>query len=741
MSRVILVSNRLPATVSVVDGRAEVRSSSGGLAVGLGGLHERNDTLWIGWPGDTSGLAPEESERMRAELAERRIVPVEVSGDQVARFYDGFSNSVLWPLFHYQVQPMPVDAGDFEPYEAVNRRFAEAVISHWRPGDRIWVHDYQLLAVPAMIRERLPEARIGFFLHIPFPSSELFRMLPQRHALLEGMLGADLIGFHTATYLRHFVATVLRVVGATARVDRVEWQGREVHLGVFPMGVDTATFAGTADEPAVLEEVAALREGGQVRLVVGIDRLDYTKGIPGRLLAFERLLQKHPELVERVRLVQVAVPSRKDVDAYQEFRRRADELIGRIQGAFATARWVPIHWLYRGLSRQEVVALYRAADVMLVTPIRDGMNLVAKEFVASRSDEDGVLVLSEFAGAAAEMAEAVLVNPFDVDGTADAIHRALSMPSGERRERMRSLRRRVLTHDIERWWNGFLSALDSVAIGPACPVAVSPPAMIDVVTDELREAPRRIMLLDYDGTLVPYASIPSGATPDAELLELLCALAAAPGNDVHVVSGRGASSLGAWLGDLPITLHAEHGFATRAPGGTWSYRTLPSDAWRVPVLEILEDFRRRTPGSLVELKRAGMAWHYRMADPEFGPLQAKELHLHLSEILSNLPVEILPGVCVIEVRPHGLDKGTIVSGLRRSAPEGAAFLAMGDDSTDEQMVAALPPSSIAIHVGPGPSRASMRLADVASARAFLRRLLGADAEVVEATPPACLVQL
>jgi trehalose 6-phosphate synthase/phosphatase len=495
------------------------------------------------------------------------------------------------------------------------------------------------------------------------------------------------------------------------------------------MGVDSMRFADEAEAPEVRDEVVALREGGDVRLLVGIDRLDYTKGIPGRLLAFERLLERHPEYRERVRLVQVAVPSRKDVDVYQEFRRRADEMIGRIQGAFATPRWVPIHWMYRNLSRSEVVALYRAADVLLVTPIRDGMNLVAKEFVASRTDEDGVLVLSEFAGAAAELAEAVLVNPFDVEGSAEAYHRALSMPADERKRRMGALRRRVLSHDLERWWHGFLAALSSIDVGRANPVAITPAEMVAAIADEAREAPQRVLLLDYDGTLVPYAQVPSAATPDPELLELLQALAEAPGTDVHVVSGRDAPSLEAWLGEVPITLHAEHGFATRAPDfKTWLYRPLPPDTWRAPVLEILEDFRRRTPGSLVELKRAGMAWHYRMADAEFGPLQAKELHLHLTEILSNLPVEILPGSYVLEVRPYGLDKGSIVTGLVRDALDRTAFLAMGDDSTDEQMFAALPRSGVAIHVGPGPSRASVRLPDTGSARAFLWRLVADGAE-------------
>jgi trehalose 6-phosphate synthase/phosphatase len=642
----------------------------------------------------------------------------------VKRYYEGYANGVLWPAFHYLLGQLPLESADWAVYEAVNHRFADAIAERHQPGDQVWIHDYQLLRVPALLRARIPDARIGFFLHIPFPSSEVFRTLPQRERLLEGMLGADLIGFHTSSYMRHFATAALRLLGASCDVDRLSWRSREVRLGVFPMGVDAEAFAADAAQPAIDTEVAELRRDPSVRMLLGIDRLDYTKGIPRRLLAFERLLERHPELRGSVRLVQVAVPSREHVRAYKSFRRQNDELIGRIHGAFATPHWVPVNWMYRELTREELIGLYRAADVMLVTPVRDGMNLVAKEFVACRADEDGVLVLSELAGAAAELAEAIQVNPFDVDGTASAFYRALTMSADERRSRMRGLRQRVFRNDVHRWVRRFLGALEaSEASEDARSTAPSAPAAVARLLAEVRGVADLLLLLDYDGTLVPFASTPDLARPDGALLELLGALAARPRTRVHVVSGRKRETLEHWLGALPIGLHAEHGFWSRPAGGAWTSASIQAGEWRKQVLAIMEQAAANTPGSLVEEKTVGLTWHFRGADPEFGPRQAKELQVHLTDMLANAPVEVLPGAKIIEVRPHGVNKGLAVPAALVGAPPGTRVVALGDDRTDEDLFAALPPGGIAIHVGPSPSRAPWRLPGVDEARAFLRSLL------------------
>ena len=472
MSRLIIVSNRLPVTVHSRDGRAVVRPSAGGLATGLRGPHEASGGLWVGWPGDVSALDEQARDEVAARLAELRTVPVELTADERRVFYDTISNSVLWPVCHDRIDQLPLHVEGWETYEAVNARFADAVVAHYRPGDVIWVHDYQLLRLPALLRERLPGARIGFFLHIPFPNPELFFTLSHRAWLVEGMMGADVVGFHTRRYRGHFTATLRRLFRLEMDADgTVAWGGRRVSLGVFPMGVDANRFAERSTRPDVVGERMRLNSA-HGRMLVGIDRLDYSKGVPRRLLAFERLLHLHPEWRGHVRLVQVSVPSRDEVGAYRRFKREVDALVGRINGELSTPTWTPVHYIYRSIPETMLLALYGAADVMLVTPVRDGMNLVAKEFVACRADEDGVLVLSEFAGAADELVDALLVNPYDVDALAERIHEALIMSGPERRDRMRALRSQVFAHDVHRWVASFLSALEDP--GPSVPPAARP---------------------------------------------------------------------------------------------------------------------------------------------------------------------------------------------------------------------------------------------------------------------------
>jgi trehalose 6-phosphate synthase/phosphatase len=459
--RVIIVSNRLPVTVRVSDGHVTVRRSVGGLATGLGGPHQRSGGLWVGWPGSIAAVDPGSYAEIERQLAELRTVPILLDAREEAVFYEHISNGVLWPICHDRIDRLPLRVEGWDVYEAVNARFADAVAAQHRRGDMIWVHDYHLLRLPALLRERIPDARIGFFLHVPFPNPEIFFTLPTRRWLLEGMMGADLIGFHTRRYHGHFRAALRRSFSLEADPQgAVAWGERTVRLGVFPMGVDAQDLARRAATPAVSSRTVEYRAPTE-KLLVGVDRLDYSKGIPRRLIAFERLLTLHPEWRERVRFIQVAVPSRGEVDAYKEIRREVNTLVGRINGEFATPTWTPIHYLHRSVPRDVLLALYRAADALLVTPLRDGMNLVAKEFPASRIDEDGVLILSEFAGAADELREALIVNPYDIDGTAAAMHRALTMGADERRVRMRALRASVGEHDVHRWADSVLGALRS----------------------------------------------------------------------------------------------------------------------------------------------------------------------------------------------------------------------------------------------------------------------------------------
>jgi trehalose 6-phosphate synthase/phosphatase len=730
MPRVIIVANRLPVTVNPTETGVEVQKSTGGLATGLLRPHEQSGGLWIGWSGAPQNeLSEQQQAALDEQLADMRLVPVPLSAEQVARYYEGYSNGVLWPLFHYLLDQIPLHVRDWDSYVEVNEQFARIVARHYQPGDLIWIHDYQLLLLPELLRRLLPDARIGFFLHIPFPTEELFRTLPERDQVLRGLLGADLVGFHTPGYLRHFASSLTQILGLTVDIDRVQLSEREVRLGVFPMGIDAESFRKLAEAPEVEEEARALRGDGDLKLLVGVDRLDYTKGIPRRLLAYERMLEAHPDLRERVRLVQVAVPSRTNVEAYQEFRALVDGLVGRINGAFGTPRWVPVHYIYRGLSERELVALYRAADVMLVTPLRDGMNLVAKEFIASRIDGDGVLILSEFAGASWELPEAIQVNPYDVEATAESYYRGLAMDRDERRSRLAPLRARVDAYDVHRWAATFLEQLETItrSTPPARRAPGSGAAARQELLTRLHESDLLLALLDYDGTLVPYTATPELARPDPALLDLLGALAARGNTEVHVVSGRARETLEQWLGGLPIALHAEHGFWSRGLNQTeWVPAGELNAGWREPAVAILREITARTPGSLTEEKSVALAWHYRMADQESGARRANELRLHLGQLLSNQPVEILAGHKVVEIRPYGIHKGRIVPPLSPERLASTVILAIGDDRTDEDLFAALPPEAISIKVGPGATQARFRVDGVPAVRSFLGSLVQAE---------------
>ncbi len=463
--RVLIVSNRLPLTAVDEGEGAAVRleRSGGGLATGLRGVHERSRGLWIGWSGMSGGARPDavgEAERL---LREAGAAPVALSAEEVERYYQRYSNGVLWPVLH-DLPPFAAP-DDWKVYRAVNQRFADEVVRQLQPGDRVWVHDYHLMLVPQMVRARCPEARIGFFLHTPFPRPESLAGLPHAAALVEGLLGADVVGFHTKDYLRHFVASVQELLPYTTRTDRIEVGRRTVSVFACPMGIDVATFQALAEQPAVDAAARRIRGSAERPLFVGVDRLDYTKGIPQRLLAFERLLERTRESGVRPRLIQVAVPSRDGVEGYDELRRRVASLVDRINDRFGRPGWTPVEYLHASVDPQTLVSLYRAADVMLVTPLRDGMNLVAKEFVASRVDDDGVLVLSTRAGAAAELRAALLVDPEDVEGLAAVYAGALEMTRTERRVRKRRLRLAVRTHDVFRWSTSFLEALGLRASG------------------------------------------------------------------------------------------------------------------------------------------------------------------------------------------------------------------------------------------------------------------------------------
>ncbi|MEM7309599.1 MAG: bifunctional alpha,alpha-trehalose-phosphate synthase (UDP-forming)/trehalose-phosphatase [Planctomycetota bacterium] len=740
--RLILVSNRLPVAFRQADGdEPEMHVTAGGLATGLMRPHRDRNGLWIGWPGmvtEGDELPRSTVESLRAQSM--RGVPL--SAHEHEHYYNRLSNRCLWPLFHYCTDRVEFDEESWRVYSEVNRKFADAVLAEARPGDLVFVHDFHLALVPAMLREAMPSLRIGFFLHIPFPSSELFRILPCREEFLRGLLGADMLGFHTLDYARHFRSTVKRVLGQSVGASAVDGGNRRTRLLVEPLGISPEEWHGPESNEGVLPEyhdLIRLAEGR--RIILGVDRLDYTKGIPARLQAYQELLRAQPHLVDELLLIQIAVPSRVEVDSYRDLKREVDRLAGEINSEFGRPGRQPLHYQFRSVPREQLKALYRVADIALVTPIRDGLNLVAKEFVASRERDDGVLLIGEFTGAASELTEAVQVNPFSKDSIVAALRQALDMSPEEQAARMAPMRERVRRRSVQVWVERCLEAIRSTGEDPA------PPLLAGVERARLVRrwlaAPSRTLLLDYDGTLREFTERPEDAAPPAALLELLTELASTEGTEVWIVSGRARLDLERWLGSLPVGLIAEHGAWMRPPDER-EFRPclrLPDEGWQGPIIELMQPFCERVPGSLVESKPVSIAWHYRPAEPALAVWQAEELGAQLDERVASMPLEVLRGDHLLEVRPAGVDKGSAV--LRalpalsgEAVDDGAMFLLVaGDDRTDEDLFKRLPQSTASVLIGRRESAARWRLDDPQELRALLRAFRDAS----PTTPPRAAV--
>ncbi|MFT4648120.1 MAG: trehalose 6-phosphate synthase/phosphatase [Glaciecola sp.] len=704
--RLILVSNRLPIIVKEEAQQLSVELASGGLATGLSGPHQATKGRWIGWPGMQSpggGL----SQEVQSLLDERGMTGISLSSEEYDSYYMQVANRSLWPLFHYFTDRVCYQPKDWEVYERVNRRFAEATAAEAKPGDRVFIQDFHLMLVPAMLRALRPDLSIGFFLHIPFPSSEIFRIFPKRKEILEGLLGADVIGFHTLDYTRHFRSSVRRVLGLETTAHGVHYEGREVRLMAQPLGLDIPAWQTPSSDPEIAAELLKLTEAAAGRrIILGVERLDYTKGIPERLQAFHNLLESQPELVEKVMMIQIAVPSRIEAEEYSDLADEAHQLAGEINSRFGRPGLQPLHYQFRGVPKETLIAMYRMADVALVTPLRDGLNLVAKEYVAARSEDDGVLVLSEFAGAALELGEALQVNPFDPNSIENAIAEALEMDPEEQQQRMRPMRERVREQDIHAWTRACLNALDEVP-QRRCPQVLAS-AEAKKWGDDFLSAKRRLVLLDYDGTLRPFAEHPDQATPDARLLQILERIGNEPNTDAWIVSGRPTEFLDKHLSNLGLGLVGEHGGLMRGPDDDDFHpcASLPSEDWKSEVLPILEQVAQRVPGSHIEHKAYGLGWHYRAAHSANAASQAGELYQHLGEVLSGHGLDVLAGNMVIEVRPTGLNKGVAARTiLERYETVPDWILAAGDDTTDEDLFRAVPSRSLTLLVGERPSSA------------------------------------
>lgn len=720
-NKVLIVSNRLPIKIVGENGKLSYTNSEGGLATGLGSIYKQNDNVWIGWPG--AYIDAEYREQVINDLGERKLFPVFLSENEINDFYEGFSNETLWPLFHYFPSYAKFNPKCWDSYIKVNQKFADIILSKASSGDTVWIHDYQLLLVPEMVKKEMPEISIGFFQHIPFPSYEIFRLLPWRKQLLSGILGADVIGFHTYDDVRHFLSAVSRILHIEGDGNTLIVNSRKVVIDAFPMSIDYKKYKMLAEDVATRRYERRLKQlvDGN-KLIISIDRLDYSKGIIHRLQAFQLLLERHPELHSKINMLQLIVPSRDTVKRYSELKEEMNRLVSEINGRFGTLGWLPIRHFYRSFPLHHLSALYKAADVALVTPMRDGMNLVSKEYIASKLNQKGVLVLSEMAGASRELSEALIVNPHDIWDFADKIYLALNMPENEQKRRMNIMQQLVSKFDIYAWVKNFMDKLKEVKTEQE---TLLTRAMNDDIKDKVTiryfHSSRRLILLDYDGTLVPFYKQVDAAIPDPALLTLLTTLCNDENNFVVITSGRDYKTLDSWLGHLPLDLIAEHGAWYREKGKTWHKKNDLNNDWRPDIYNVLDLYTRRTPGSFIEEKSFSLAWHYRNVETGLGSSRSKDMVADLKYIVADKGLQILQGDKVVEIKSLAINKGKAAK--RWLAKREYDFImAIGDDNTDEDTFRIMPDDAVTIKVGSKISAATYFLSSHIDVRAFLQLL-------------------
>ncbi|XP_019425776.1 PREDICTED: alpha,alpha-trehalose-phosphate synthase [UDP-forming] 1-like isoform X1 [Lupinus angustifolius] len=673
--RLLVVANRLPVSaVRKGEDSWSLEISAGGLVSALLGVKEF-EAKWIGWAGVN---VPDEigQEALTKALAEKRCIPVFLDEEIVHQYYNGYCNNILWPLFHYLGLPQEDRLAttrsfqsQFAAYQKANQMFADVVNEHYEEGDVVWCHDYHLMFLPQCLKNHNSKMKVGWFLHTPFPSSEIHRTLPSRSELLHAVLAADLVGFHTYDYARHFVSACTRILGLEGTPEGVEDQGKLTRVAAFPIGIDSERFIRALYLPQVQEHIKELQERFKGRKVMlGVDRLDMIKGIPQKILAFEKFLEENAYWRDKVVLLQIAVPTRTDVPEYQKLTSQVHEIVGRINGRFGSLTAVPIHHLDRSLDFHALCALYAITDIALVTSLRDGMNLVSYEFVACQDKKKGVLILSEFAGAAQSLgAGAILVNPWNITEVAAAIAKALNMPSAEREKRHRHNFHHVKTHTAQEWAEIFVSELNDTVVEAQLRTKQVPPRLpTKTAIERYLQSTNRLLILGFNGTLTEpverkgdqYKEMEPTVHP--ELKQPLIELCHDPKTTVVVLSGSGRTVLDENFKEYDMWLAAENGMFLNPSKGEWM-TTMPEQLnmeWVDSVKHVFEYFTERTPRSHFEERDASLVWNYKHADVEFGRLQARDMLQHLwTGPISNAPVEVVQGSRSVEVRAAGVTKG------------------------------------------------------------------------------------
>jgi trehalose 6-phosphate synthase/phosphatase len=724
----IIVSNRLPVSVKKTEGKLEFFPSVGGLSMGLASYANNRRNKWIGWPGLASDdLSEKERQIISDELLKHNCYPVFLTQKQIDGFYNGYSNRLLWPLFHDVVlSKSAVEKEDeyWKVYRQVNKIYAESVLARSNAGSNIWVHDYHLMLLPALLRAERPDDKIGFFLHIPFPPMKGFTKLRDAPALLAGVLGSDLVGFHIVPYANNFLESVRHYDLGTIQPSKVLLGDRVVRVTDFPIGIDYAKWRRANRLWGVRKEYLRLKlKYWGKKIIITVDRMDPSKGLVERLVAYQTLLEQNPDLHKKVRLVMIAVPSRTDIEEYKRLKEKLEKLVMEINTTFGTSNWQPVDYQYVSLGFEQLRALYQRADIAFITPLRDGMNLVAKEYLASRSGHSGVLVLSKTAGAAEELKDSIMVDPAKPASLVRGLKRAINMPRKKFAKRVAIMQQTIADSTIHTWAGGFMKSLrQNNTLGKGPTASLSDLKQKQIVDDYNRSF-KRLILLDYDGVLAPFASRPEDAAPSPKVKRLLGKLAQTPDNTVVIISGRSRGNLDEWLGHLHLSLVAEHGiFTKKAADKDW--QTTPNTAsnnWQAIIAPVLEKYAAKTPGAFVETKTAALVWHYRKANPYYAHKYLVILKRVLKPMATKYGLQVKQGNKILEVRPLGIDKGTsAIAWLHSTSPD--FVLAIGDDYTDEDMFAGVPASAYTIKVGRGTTKAHYRLKNPAEVEQFLEKL-------------------
>jgi trehalose 6-phosphate synthase/phosphatase len=720
--KLIIISNRLPVKAARYKKTYRFTRSEGGLTTGLNSLNLDIERHWIGWPG-VEVESPEEQSQIELLLKKRNLHPVFLSNSEIEEYYEGYSNSKIWPLCHYFFTLIQHENSHWESYKRVNELFAKAAAAIIEPGDIVWIHDYQLMLLPKLIRENHPDTSIGYFHHIPFPSYELFRVLPERADLLLGLLGADLIAFHTYEYMRHFISAAERVLDLNFELDEVRLRERVVRVDALPMGINYDLYYNSSLDPKVARIADKLKSDYKDhKIILSVDRLDYSKGILHRLKGFSQFLENNPEYRNKVSLFMIIVPSRGNVDSYAGLKTKIDETIGSINGVYSNMSWTPVHYFYHGFSFEDLCAMYHVADVALVTPLRDGMNLVAKEYIAAKRDNPGVLILSEMAGASIELIDSIIVNPNDSTQIEEAIVKALEMSDAEKRERMMWMQRRVSKQTVNKWAGDFIRELQSVREKNLTLFSrVLSNEIERGIISHYNNSQNRLILLDYDGTLSAFKPKPEDAVPTIDIIKTLELLASDSRNTVVISSGRDHSTLDSWLGFLNIGLAAEHG-ALYKESGEWHKNNIPA-TWDEEILNILQQYVEKTPRSSLEVKETALVWHYRKVDAWLASMRVQQLISALVTPCTREHLQIMRGNKIIEVKHPDFTKGSEVNRLLKKKSYDF-ILAMGDDITDEDMFFSLPDTAFTVKIGTFSEYARYNLLNQTETLPFLNRLAG-----------------